>query len=48
MKKSTKSEKYREPQQSGWAEAVSGRQGQYRVGRGVIGCSTNKCQIFGI
>ena len=32
----------------GWAGAVLGGQGQYWVGRGSIGCSTTKSQIFGI
>ena len=45
---SKKSEQYRGPRQSGWAGAVSGGQGQYWVGRGSIGCSTAKSQIFGI
>ena len=47
-KKFKKSEKYWGPRRNGWAGAVSGGQGPYRVGRGSIGCSTTKSQIIGI
>ena len=40
MKDRKKSEKYWGLRRNGWAGAVSGGQGQYRVGRGSIGCST--------
>ena len=40
-----KSEQYRGPRRCGWAGAVSVGQGQYRVGKGSIGCSTTQVRF---
>jgi len=44
-KEEKKSGKYWGLRRNGWAGAVSGGQGQYRVGRGSIGCSTTQVRF---